>query len=114
MEPPDQGPAGKRIVRITLDEQGQGLVGQVPAAGMPEPLGDAERQRGGGRSVDARRQLVAFGQPGEHRLGIVLDMLEDGLHLPPLGKAVQRSAERVCRLPSSAGVKDRRSMRLPP
>ncbi len=85
----------KRIERITLDEQGQGFVGQVAVAGLPEPLGNAECQRGGRRSVDARRQLVAFGQPGEHRLGILFDMLEDGLHLPPLGKAVQRSAERV-------------------
>ncbi len=38
---------------------------------------------------------AAFGQPGEHCLRIVLEMLEDHLHLPPLGKAVQRPAERV-------------------
>ena len=94
--------SGERIERIALDEQGQGLVGEVPTARSPQLQGDPDGQDGGSRGVDARRQCVALSQPSEHRRGVALETLEDGLYLPRLGKATQEAVESAVVLPHGA------------
>ncbi len=91
LQPPNDDPAGERIVGIAIEEQAECLIGQIPAAQMEQPLCDAKRQHGCLGRFYALRQSVAFGQTIEDGLRILVEGSEDTFDLPALGETIQSS-----------------------